>query len=224
MFCVDVSEYVPVAVICNGLLPTLMVGLAGVTAIDCSVGGGPLGSGFEGGHQADPAAADVLREGRRIGTGRRHNHVFRHVASRRLPRGKAGAPAENTVVHRGISENQFIGLRGGLGPRSYRRPRPRLRGDLIQRTRGQSRILVNVDQTESRARCKIGRDRVRSTLDAGGVPDGIGSRSHRLHIGIPLGIRNRADGRTRCAGRHHDRIAQCCVACKRHRYTCRALR
>src|ERR1700760_2152095 len=41
MFCFDESEYVPVAVSCNGLLPTLMLGLPGVTAMDCKVGGGP---------------------------------------------------------------------------------------------------------------------------------------------------------------------------------------
>ncbi len=37
----------PVAVSCNGLLPTLMVGLVGVTAIDCSVGGGPLAAALK---------------------------------------------------------------------------------------------------------------------------------------------------------------------------------
>ena len=42
IFEVDESEYVPVAVICSGFPPTLILGLTGVTAIDCKVGGGPL--------------------------------------------------------------------------------------------------------------------------------------------------------------------------------------
>jgi len=42
MFCIDESEYVPVAVSWSGELPTATVGFAGVTLSVCNVGGGPL--------------------------------------------------------------------------------------------------------------------------------------------------------------------------------------
>jgi len=42
MFWVEESEYVPVAFSCSGDPPMDIVGFAGVTAIDCSVGGEPL--------------------------------------------------------------------------------------------------------------------------------------------------------------------------------------
>ncbi len=47
MFCVDESEYVPVAVSWSGELPTATVGFAGVTLTDCNVGGGPLAAALK---------------------------------------------------------------------------------------------------------------------------------------------------------------------------------